>query len=91
MSIAGMTQEGHHVLRFANMEPQRTESIYPTPEEINALPDNVQRYIRDLIARFNEVDARTVLQIAEERDALVGEVEELKATIALLNHPERIA
>ena len=61
-----------------------TKSIYPTVDEINALPGKVKRYIRDLEMRINQKgQALTVMQLREERDRLYQRVEELEARIAL--------
>lgn len=71
---------------------ERTASIYPKPEEISALPEKVRRYIHDLVSRCDKSgDVRTIALLREDRDALAREVEELKATIALLTHSKRIA
>jgi hypothetical protein len=81
---------------------ERTDSIYPTVGEINALPDNVRQYIHDLETRMNtEGKALTILELANERDALLRRVEELdreialhrriedlEAQVALLTHPK---
>lgn len=56
------------------------KSIYPTVDEINALPSKVRRYIHDLEMRINQNgQARTVMQLREERDLLQQRVEELEA------------
>jgi hypothetical protein len=61
-----------------------TKSIYPTVDEINALPSKVKRYIHDLEMRINQKgQALTVMQLREERDLLHQRVEELEARIAL--------
>lgn len=74
------------------MDRERTASIYPTVDEINALPEKVRRYIHDLETRCDKSgDVQTIALLREDREALAREVEELKATIALLNHPKRIA
>ena len=62
-----------------------TKSIYPTVDEINALPSKVKRYIHDLEMRINQKgQALTVMHLREERDLLHQRVEELEARIALL-------
>lgn len=61
-----------------------TKSVYPTVNEINALPNKVKRYIRDLEMRINQNgQALTIMQLREERDLLQQRVEELEARIAL--------
>jgi hypothetical protein len=61
-----------------------TKSIYPTVDEINALPSRVKRYIHDLEMRINQNgQALTVMQLREERDLLYQRVDELEARIAL--------
>jgi hypothetical protein len=61
-----------------------TKSVYPTVNEINALPNRVKRYIHDLEMRINQNgQALTVMQLREERDLLQQRVEELEARIAL--------
>jgi hypothetical protein len=60
--------------------PMDTKSIYPTVDEINALPSKVKRYIHDLEMRINQNgQALTVMQLREERDLLQQRVEELEA------------
>jgi hypothetical protein len=74
-----------------SQQPSRTASIYPTPEEINALPEKVRRYIHDLVTRCDKSrDVQTISLLHEDRDALAREVEELKAEIAKPKHPKRI-
>jgi hypothetical protein len=60
-----------------------TKSIYPTVDEINALPSKVKRYIHDLEMRINQKgQALTVMQLREERDLLHQRVKELETRIA---------
>jgi hypothetical protein len=60
------------------------KSIYPTVNEINALPSKVKRYIHDLELRIKQNgQALTVMQLREERNLLRQRVEELEARIAL--------
>jgi hypothetical protein len=60
------------------------KSIYPTVDEINALPGKVKRYIRDLEMRIDQNgQALTVMELREERNLLRQRVEELEARIAL--------
>jgi hypothetical protein len=62
------------------MDAERTASIHPTPEEINALPEKVQRYIHDLVSRCDKSgDVQTIAIPREDRDALQHHVEELKS------------
>jgi BMFP domain-containing protein YqiC len=66
------------------MEPKRTASIYPTVDEINALPDKFRRYIHDLVTRCDKSgDVQTIAILREDRDALQQRFEELEARIAL--------
>ncbi len=61
-----------------------TKSVYPTVDEINALPSKVRRYLHDLEMRINQKgQALTVMQLREERDLLRQRIEELEARIAL--------
>lgn len=61
-----------------------TKSVYPTVDEINALPSKVRRYLHDLEMRINQKgQALTVMQLREERDLLHQRIEELEARIAL--------
>ena len=64
------------------LEKKRTASIYPTVNEINALPEKFRQYIHDLVARCDKSgDVQTVAILREDRDAL-ERVEELEARIA---------
>jgi hypothetical protein len=66
------------------MKPRRTASIYPTVEEINALPEKFRQYIHDLETRCDKSgDVQTIAILREDRDALQRRVEELEARIAL--------
>jgi hypothetical protein len=61
------------------MTTKRTASIYPTAEEINALPEKFRRYIHDLETRCDKSgDVQTMALLREDREALLREVEELK-------------
>ncbi len=61
-----------------------TKSVYPTVDEINALPSKVRRYLHDLEMRINRKgQALTVMQLRAERDLLHQRIEELEARIAL--------
>jgi hypothetical protein len=58
----------------------RTASIYPTADEINALPEKFRRYIHDLETRCDKSgDVQTIAILREDRDALQKRVEELEA------------
>lgn len=71
------------------MKRERTASIYPTADEINALPEKFRRYIHDLATRCDKSgDVQTMAILREDRDALAREGEELKAQIALLTQPK---
>jgi hypothetical protein len=71
------------------MEDSR--ETYPTVDEINALPDKVRAYIRDLETRYGGYEkAQALQQVSDERDELLERIEELEVEIKLLNHPKRI-
>jgi hypothetical protein len=43
------------------MKPPRTATIYPTGDEINALPEKFRQYIHDLISRCDKSgDVQTI-------------------------------
>ncbi|MEA3006869.1 MAG: hypothetical protein QOI94_2138 [Acidobacteriaceae bacterium] len=64
------------------MKPSRTASIYPTADEINALPEKFRQYIHDLETRCDKSgDVQTIALLREDRDALQRRVEELEAQI----------
>jgi hypothetical protein len=66
------------------MKPRRTALIYPTVEEIDALPEKFRHYIRDLETRCDKSgDVQTIAILREDRDALQRRVEGLEARIAL--------
>jgi hypothetical protein len=66
------------------MRSPRTPSIYPTAEEINALPDKFRQYIHDLETRCDKSgDVQTIAMLRENREALQRRVEESGARIAL--------
>lgn len=67
------------------MKPSRTASIYPTVDEINALPQKFRQYIHDLETRWDKSgDVQTIALLREDRDALQRRVEELEAQIKLM-------
>lgn len=69
------------------MASRRTASIYPTPDEINALPEKVRRYIHDLVTRCDKSgDVQTIAMLREDRDALQRRVEELEDIVEQLSH-----
>jgi hypothetical protein len=73
------------------MKPSRTASIYPTADEINALPEKFRKYIHDIETRCDRTgDVQTIALLREDRDALQRRVEELEAQIELMTHPKRI-
>lgn len=45
----GMTHRLHHHYCGVAMKPSRTASIYPTVDEINALPEKFRQYIHDAL------------------------------------------
>jgi hypothetical protein len=82
--LAGITRQWHHHYRWCSMEPKRTASIYPTGDEINALPEKFRQYIHDLETRRDKSgDVQAIARLREDRDALRQRVEELEARIAL--------
>ena len=61
---------------------ERTATIYPSAEEINALPEKFRQYIHDLVTRCDKSgDVQTIAILREDRDALQRRVEELEAEI----------
>ena len=71
------------------MKPSRTASIYPTADEINALPEKFRKYIHDIETRCDKTgDVQTIALLREDRDALQRRVEELEAQIELMTHPK---
>jgi BMFP domain-containing protein YqiC len=81
--LPGITRPWHHHYRWCSMETKRAASIYPTVEEINALPENFRQYIHDLVTRCDKSgDGQTIAILREDRDALQRRVEELEARIA---------
>jgi hypothetical protein len=66
-----------------NAPEKRTAACYPTPEEINVLPDKVRQYIHDLETRTDKSgDVQTMALLREDLDALQKRVEELEAELA---------
>jgi hypothetical protein len=64
------------------MEPTRRASIYPSVDEINALPEKFRLYIHDLETRCDKSgDVQTIALLREDRDALQQRMEELEAQI----------
>jgi hypothetical protein len=79
-----MTHRLHHHYCGAAMKPSRTASIYPTVDEINALPEKFRQYIHDLETRCDKSgEVQTIALLREDRDALQQRVEELEARIAV--------
>jgi hypothetical protein len=73
-------------------QKKRTPQIYPSVDDINALPEKFRQYIHDLETRCDKSgDVQTIALLREDRDALQKRVEELEAVIELLNRPNRIA
>jgi hypothetical protein len=61
---------------------KRTASIYPTVDEINALPEKFRQYIHDLETRCDKSgDVQTIALLREDRNALQKRVEELEAEV----------
>jgi len=72
-------------LCLANLKPSRTASIYPTADEINALPEKFRQYIHDLETRCDKTgDVQTIALLRADRDALQRRVEELEGKIKLM-------
>jgi hypothetical protein len=56
------------VLLYGN---ETSASIYPTIDEINALPEKFRQYIHDLDTRCDKSgDVQTIAILREDRDAL---------------------
>ena len=73
------------------METKRAASIYPTVDEINALPEKFRQYIHDLETRCDKSgDVQTIVLLKEDREALQRRVEELEGVIKLRNHSKTI-
>jgi hypothetical protein len=72
------TQCSHSAL--AQPSGERTAACYPTPDEINALPDKFRQYIHDLETRCDKSgDVQTMALLREDREALQKRVEELES------------
>jgi hypothetical protein len=70
--------------RWCSMKRKRAASIYPTVDEINALPEKFRQYIHDLETRCDKSgDVQTIAILREDREALQRRVEELEVRIAL--------
>jgi hypothetical protein len=86
-----LPEMAHHHYRWCSMKPKRTASIYPTADEINALPEKFWQYIHDLETRCDKSgDVQTIALLKEDREALQRRVEELEDVIKLLNHSKTI-
>jgi hypothetical protein len=89
--MAGDSWQWHHHHRWCSMKTKRTASIYPTVDEINALPEKFRQYIHDLETRCDKSgDVQTIALLKEDREALQRRVEELEDVIKLLNHAKSI-
>jgi hypothetical protein len=63
-------------------QKKRTASIYPSVDEINALPKKFRQYIHDLETRCDKSgDVQTIAILREDRDALQRRIEELEAEV----------
>ena len=61
-----------------------------TSEEINALPERVRRYIRDLVTRRDPADeVQERRSLWEQRDGLLARVRELEGQLASLAGEQR--
>jgi len=57
------------------MRSPRTPSIYPTAEEVNALPDKFRQYIQDLETCCDKSgDGQTIAMLREDREAFCSAV-----------------
>jgi hypothetical protein len=66
---------------------KRTAAIYPSVDEINALPEKFRQYIHDLETRCDKSgDVQTIALLREDRDALQKRIEELRAEISRLRN-----
>jgi len=64
------------------MKPPRSATIYPSADEINALPEKFRQYIHDLETRCDKSgDVQTIALLREDGDALQRRVEELEACL----------
>ena len=73
------------------MKTKRAASIYPTVDEINALPEKFRQNIHHLKTRCDKSgDVQTIALLKEDREALQRRVEELEDVIKLLNHAKSI-
>ena len=64
---------------------KRTAVCYPSPTEINALPEKFRLYIHDLETRCDKSgDVQTIALLREDREALQKRVEELEAEVSRL-------
>jgi hypothetical protein len=72
------------------MAAPRSAAIYPTADEINAMPLKFRQYIHDLISRCDKSgDLQTIAILREDRDALLRQVEELRAELQSLRGKQR--
>jgi hypothetical protein len=86
-----MTPWEHPYYRGFSMDLTQASSIYPTVDEVNALPEKVRRYIHDLETRMSaEGKSLDLLELANERDALQRRVDELEAQLALHRRVEQL-
>lgn len=76
------TQCSHSALAQPGPSPneKRTAACYPTPDEINALPEKFRQYIHDLETRTDKSgDVQTIALLREDREALQKRMEELQS------------
>jgi hypothetical protein len=67
------------------MKLVRTASIYPSADEINALPEKFRRYVHDLETRCDKSgDVQTIALLHEDREVLQKRVEELDTEVSRL-------
>jgi hypothetical protein len=89
--LPGITRRWHHHYRWCSMKTKRAASIYPTVDEINALPEKFRQNIHHLKTRCDKSgDVQTIALLKEDREALQRRVEELEDVIKLLNHAKSI-
>lgn len=71
---------------------KRTAKCYPSPDEINGLPEKFRPYIHDLVTRCDKSgDVQTIALLRGDRDALQRRVEELEEWIKRLTEDQRSA
>ena len=68
------------------MTTKRAAAIYPTVDEINALPEKFRQYIHDLETRCDKSgDVQTIAVLRKDRDALQRRVEEVESSVPFIS------